>query len=210
MSVRGDYVKSNVLSIFSCSVMIDSMFGLAVMMNVCAPCPCKDAVGIETTLEEIPFHDTFTVEEAKKIIDSDKDVVILDVRRTSEYRAGHIDNSLLIPLHELRDRIHELDKDDYFIVYCKLGVRSEKACRIMAQHGFENTHNMEGGMDVWSLVGYEVIRPQAKQLDLGIEDLIANNHDGFKFDIGFKIPLEEIHANDAVAGSAVFFDLVII
>jgi len=37
------------------------------------------------------------------------------------------------------------------VVHCHLGGRSERACRLLLEHGFESIENLEGGIDAWSL-----------------------------------------------------------
>jgi len=69
---------------------------------------------------------------------------LLDVRTEGEYRRGHIEGAAHIQLDELRDRLHELPRDQLLLVYCLTGLRSYLACRILAQHGFR-TANLSGG-----------------------------------------------------------------
>ncbi len=70
--------------------------------------------------------------------------VILDVRTDFEYRTGHIDGSLHIPLDELRERTEEIPAGRKVYVYCHSGLRSYIACRILTQKGIE-AFNVSGG-----------------------------------------------------------------
>jgi adenylyltransferase/sulfurtransferase len=76
--------------------------------------------------------------------------VLLDVRTVGENRRGHIQNSLLIPLHELGKRLPELEKyrDCEIVVYCASGNRSLSATHLLQKRGF-NAANMRGGMNAW-------------------------------------------------------------
>ena len=56
----------------------------------------------------------------------------------------------MIPLDELPNRVDELDKSKNFIVHCKLGGRSAKACHFLRGSGFENVRNLHGGIKAWS------------------------------------------------------------
>ncbi len=71
-------------------------------------------------------------------------VVVLDVRRPSEFACGHVDGALNIPVDELRDRINEIPEGKRVYVYCATGLRSHVACCLLTQCGFESC-NVSGG-----------------------------------------------------------------
>ncbi len=77
-------------------------------------------------------------------------VVVLDVRTETEHALGHIPGSVLIPLHELEERIHEVPNSGIPVaVLCEHGVRSVSACRRLAEHGHRTLFNVTGGLDAW-------------------------------------------------------------
>ncbi len=76
--------------------------------------------------------------------------VILDVRETEEYAQGHIPGSVLIPLGQLDNRCDELNKDQEIFVICKSGGRSNQACLILQENGFEEVFNVLPGMSGWT------------------------------------------------------------
>jgi len=80
-----------------------------------------------------------------------QDALLLDIRTSAEHREGHIIDSKHIPTSELASRLNELEKyKDYHIVaYCRSGNRSVAACKILKKHGFENVHNLGGGILAW-------------------------------------------------------------
>ena len=84
------------------------------------------------------------------------DVVILDVREDSEYNAGHIPGATLVPLGQIPNRLDEIPKDKTVIAVCRSGNRSSQATNFLRQQGFDNVHNMTGGMNAWSQAGYEI------------------------------------------------------
>ena len=90
-----------------------------------------------------------TVSEAKEL-KKDKQSVFLDVRTLAEWKSGHIDSAIHIPLQELASRIVELNskKDKQIIVYCQSGGRSTSATQILLKNGF-NVKNMIGGYSAW-------------------------------------------------------------
>jgi NADPH-dependent 2,4-dienoyl-CoA reductase/sulfur reductase-like enzyme/peroxiredoxin family protein/rhodanese-related sulfurtransferase/TusA-related sulfurtransferase len=69
---------------------------------------------------------------------------LLDVRTSEEVAAGTIPGSAHIPLHELRSRLDELDRDRQWIIFCQAGLRGYLAYRILAQNGIDAT-NLDGG-----------------------------------------------------------------
>jgi len=97
-----------------------------------------------------------SVSEAKGMIDSNPDLVILDVRYLYEYESGHIKNAILIPLPELGGRLGELDKEKETLVYCKAGGRSATASGILDANGFTKVYNMLGGITAWISAGYPI------------------------------------------------------
>jgi NADPH-dependent 2,4-dienoyl-CoA reductase/sulfur reductase-like enzyme/rhodanese-related sulfurtransferase len=76
----------------------------------------------------------------------EKETVILDVRNPGEIkRTGKIaDNSLNIPLNDLREHLGDIDKDKHVVVTCASGQRAYYACRILQQHGFEHVDYLGG------------------------------------------------------------------
>ena len=82
-----------------------------------------------------------------------QDAVILDVRTDMEYRKGHLDSVMHIPVDEIRDRMEELPKDKKIYVYCQSGLRSYIACRILKQKGFE-CYNISGGYGFYENLHY--------------------------------------------------------
>ena len=67
--------------------------------------------------------------------------LVVDVRSPDEYRGGHCDGSINIPLNVLEARMHELDKKRKLIVCCASGGRSFSALNILKSNGFDNVIN---------------------------------------------------------------------
>jgi rhodanese-related sulfurtransferase len=86
--------------------------------------------------------------------------VLLDIRTSAENREGHIINSKHIPTSELPTRISELDKhkQDHIVAYCRSGNRSVAACKILKKNGFENVHNLGGGIMAWESANLPVTK----------------------------------------------------
>ena len=83
-------------------------------------------------------------------------ITVVDVREEWEYAEGHIVGAQLIPLGTLRDRVDEIPTDQPVVLVCRSGNRSGQAFRFLRQQGFENVHNMAGGMLAWEAAGLEM------------------------------------------------------
>jgi rhodanese-related sulfurtransferase len=110
-------------------------------------------IGCSNKEDDLSFN-TISSEEAYKIMES-KDVIILDVRTSSEFKSGHIKDALNIPLDSLEDLILEAvqDKDATILVYCQSGRRSEEASKILIDMGYKDVNNF-GGINSWT---YEIV-----------------------------------------------------
>ena len=84
----------------------------------------------------------------------DGSVTLLDTRTVYEYKNGHIDGYINIPVDDLRDRLCELDKSKPIYVICQSGLRSYIACRILSQNGFD-CYNFSGGYRFYANVIHE-------------------------------------------------------
>ncbi|MGI8859941.1 MAG: molybdopterin-synthase adenylyltransferase MoeB [Rubrobacteraceae bacterium] len=91
-----------------------------------------------------------SVSDLKGKLDRGEDVFVLDVREPHEYEVANI-GAKLIPLGELPERLVEVENNGGEIaVYCRSGVRSADAVRLMQDAGFGNVYNVEGGILAWS------------------------------------------------------------
>ncbi len=88
--------------------------------------------------------------DAKKELEADKNIALIDVRTRQEYNNGHIPNSILIPLNQLANKSEKKipEKDRKIIVYCMNGARSASASRILGKMGYTNVYNL-GGITSW-------------------------------------------------------------
>jgi phage shock protein E len=66
---------------------------------------------------------------------------VIDVRSPTEFAAGHVANSLNIPLSDLATAPLAVDRDGWLIVCCASGTRSAIAKGILRKRGFENVVN---------------------------------------------------------------------
>lgn len=69
---------------------------------------------------------------------------LLDVRGKVEHESGNISGSVHVPLGEISSRLEELDRDTPFCIHCQSGYRSNIACGILLNAGFEKVKNVVG------------------------------------------------------------------
>lgn len=86
--------------------------------------------------------------QAEKLIKENSDLIILDVRRPSEFKEIRIPKAINIPVDDLEWELDELldYKDKEILVYCKIGVRSSIACNFLENEGFNKLYNLRGGI----------------------------------------------------------------
>lgn len=75
----------------------------------------------------------------KEVISSG--AVIVDVRTKDEFKSGHLQNSINIPIDSLEQNIKKLNKNKPIITCCASGARSAFARRILTSNGFEEVYN---------------------------------------------------------------------
>ena len=98
---------------------------------------------VTTTYEQI------TQVEAKNIIDTKSNFIILDVRTEEEFAEGHIENAILIPDYEITSKAEEIlkDKNQLILVYCRSGNRSKAASQALVELGYTNVKEFGGIID---------------------------------------------------------------
>jgi UPF0176 protein len=94
--------------------------------------------------------------EFKKMIQEDKDVVIVDMRSNYEHEVGKFRNAVTFDMENLRelpDHVHEIEhlKDKKIITYCTGGIKCEKASAYLLSRGFENVFQLHGGIIKYGL-----------------------------------------------------------
>ena len=79
----------------------------------------------------------------KKLVQKSK-TVIIDVRTVEEFEAGHMPQTINIPLQVFPDSIDDLKRFEDIILICRSGNRSGKAKILMEERGFKNVYNGGG------------------------------------------------------------------
>ncbi len=107
-------------------------------------------------VESVP---QITVYDLAEWLEERRDVVVVDVREPSEWREGHIDAAVHLPMLEAVRRLGELPADRPKAVLCAGGLRSSTVISALKRHGIGGWHNVTGGMTAWLKAGHPVKRP---------------------------------------------------
>lgn len=101
-------------------------------------------------------YEQISGEQAKHLMDTEKDYIIIDARTIEEFSEGHIEDAILIPEYEISERAEKelLNKDQLILVYCRSGRRSKIAAQALADLGYTNVKEFGGIID-WQ---YEIVK----------------------------------------------------
>lgn len=111
-----------------------------IMLSLCA---CVNTDNLKMPYENI------TAQEAKQIMDTKTEYIILDVRTEDEFSQGHIPGAVLIPDYEIEEKAEKqlTDKNQLILVYCRSGRRSKIAAEALAKQGYTNVKEFGGIID---------------------------------------------------------------
>lgn len=87
--------------------------------------------------------------EAKRLLDKDRSLKLIDVRTKEEFEESYIDGEELLPLDEIEKRAGEAlpDKEQEIMVYCQSGKRSKAAAELLGEMGYKHIYDMGGLID---------------------------------------------------------------
>ena len=96
---------------------------------------------------------------AVELLDDESDRILIDVRTPEEFEEAHLDGALLIDFYrdDFESAIDELDRDASYVIYCRSGNRSGQARQLMADLGFTDVADIDGGIVAWSAEGLPTV-----------------------------------------------------
>ncbi len=99
-----------------------------------------------------------TVMELKKDLHAGKEIVLLDVRTTEEFDAGHLPKSVNLQRGLLEFMIGKKypEKDTNIVLYCRTDPRAALCTNTLKEMGYTNAKNLTGGFKAWGEAGYSV------------------------------------------------------
>lgn len=96
--------------------------------------------------------------EAKALLETNKNIFLLDVRTPQENRQGRLPGTVLIPINELERRINEVPKSKTVLVYCAVGSRSKQVAEYLSQNGYKEVYNMADGIVGWYRNKFQILK----------------------------------------------------
>ena len=120
--------------------------GLSFLLVLVALTACSEHAKEDTT-----GYTQISTEEAKSLMESEENYIILDVRTKEEYEEKHIPGAVLVPNETIgEEEIPQLpDKDQMILVYCRSGNRSKQAAEKLVALGYTNVVEF-GGINDWT------------------------------------------------------------
>lgn len=123
-----------------------------VMIGIINMTGCKETSELGTSSETSTVENSYeqiSQKEAKVLMDTEKDYIILDVRTAEEFSEAHIEGAILIPDYEIGEKAEEIlaDKEQLILVYCRSGRRSKNASAELAEMGYTNVKEFGGIID---------------------------------------------------------------
>ena len=127
---------------------IASIFAIITMASLITGCAAKNQKTQETTAMTGTYQQ-ITQDEAKKIMDTRDDYIIVDARDQYEYDQGHIKDAIVIPYTDIEDLAEQKlpNKEQLILVYCRSGRRSKIAAQSLADMGYTNVKEFGGIID---------------------------------------------------------------
>ena len=92
---------------------------------------------------------TITPLEAKALIESRKDLLLVDVRSPEEFQGGSLPGATLIPFWDFAKGRFDLPKEKPILLVCAVGGRSLACGQLLASKGYREVYNLKGGLDAW-------------------------------------------------------------
>lgn len=86
----------------------------------------------------------------RSAVQQSKDGLLIDVREPHEYKDGFIPGAKNIPLSQLSRRMDEIPKERDVFLYCRSGMRSKNAAKMLGRSGYRKLAHLQGGIGAWS------------------------------------------------------------
>ena len=106
-----------------------------------------------------------STDELAKLISADQNILLLDTRSKEEFEVSFIENALFVGYEDFKLERYEdqLDNDQLVILYCSIGVRSEKVGKQLKAAGFKNIKNLRGGIFKWYNEGRKIVNENEQE-----------------------------------------------
>jgi len=101
-----------------------------------------------------------------KILQAKNPAYLLDIRTPREYTVSHLPGARFVN-HETFSvkQVKNIPKNATVVVYCSVGVRSEQVGEKLKEAGYQQVHNLYGGIFSWKNAGFPVVNKQQQPTD---------------------------------------------
>lgn len=94
---------------------------------------------------------------ARQLREREGEFTLLDARPEEEFEVAHLEGAIRVGFDDFEaSDVEDLDRDQPIVVYCSVGYRSERIGEQLQELGFENVHNLRGGIFDWFNRGFPV------------------------------------------------------
>ena len=100
--------------------------------------------------QSIKLYQQLTPLQLQHLIETEPDIVLIDVREDYERAICEIAGSVHIPMAQISEQMARFKLDQALVFHCKLGGRSAKICQQFIDNGYQNISNLEGGILAWA------------------------------------------------------------
>ena len=141
-------------NLFLITLTVFSFFAIS-----CGNAAVSETAQIQQTTTQGQFTNVST-EYLNAAIKGGGNFVILDVRTPGEVAEGYIENAVNMDINNanFKTQAAELDKSETVYVYCRSGMRSQTASKVLIEMGFKDVRNVEGGYLSWAQNGFKTVK----------------------------------------------------
>jgi rhodanese-related sulfurtransferase len=131
-----------------------SLIVLALLLSLIATAQSKS---FELLLKKM-IKQTVPIIEVKELKNNTKEYVLLDTREFDEFKVSHLKNARHVGFNDFKiESIKDIPKSTPIVVYCSIGVRSEKIGEKLLEAGYSNVKNCYGSIFEWVNQGNQVV-----------------------------------------------------
>ncbi|WP_409343314.1 rhodanese-like domain-containing protein [Paenibacillus sp. MBLB4367] len=90
-----------------------------------------------------------TADRFAQELQSNRNRVLIDVREQMEVKQGMIPGAINVPLSQIKGRMADIPRDQSIYLYCRSGMRSKQAAKILRKNGYQELSHLQGGIMSW-------------------------------------------------------------
>jgi len=130
-------------------------FGLIVFIAI-STVACKNKKPSKTVTELGAINVVTPVDFKAKSVGQ----TIIDIRTPEEFAGGYIEGAININFFDktFLEQVAKLDKNKPVFLYCRSGNRTSSASKKIAELGFKEVYDLQGGISNWSKSNYKIIK----------------------------------------------------